>query len=30
VSVKSGEVVPVKYLFPQVNVDDAVDELVPK
>jgi hypothetical protein len=30
VSVKSGEVVPVKYTFPQVKIDDVVDELVPR
>lgn len=30
VSVKSGEVVPVNYRFPQVKINDMVDELVAK
>lgn len=30
VGIKSGEIVPVKYTFPQVNVDAWVDKLVSK
>jgi hypothetical protein len=30
VSIKAGKVAPVKYTFPQVNIDEVVDQLVSK